>query len=263
MQHFLYNRNFGCNYIFRQTHFNVLGYHGKVSHSYCVMLQKILKNALIYENKPLMEQLEKCAAKIRAYLDDNNIPPGVIFAPMHTLSDIIQTVIAALVMRKPVTVVSVHHSAASLLNKQNNNSCGISIEQFNPELMGGDGGTSFSEIILSLMDNHSNLIIFPDAIPECTCRLAKKNMKTFPATFMGKNYALHSGIPTFSRLLKQPTLFYALYFNKQNELDVDILGCVPHHKINKEMPVIVGKGIATYSNEWILWHYTSFFGFNS
>ncbi|WP_313626349.1 hypothetical protein [Kosakonia sp.] len=259
---FLFGKSYGLNNSFRQTHYNVLGLQSTTTHFFCVMRQKILKNALVNENKQLLEQLEACAAKIRSYIDANNISSHLIFAPLHTVSDILQTVIAAQVTGKPVVVVSVHNSMQSLHEKQNNNSQGISIEQFNPEAMEGNEGNSLQDIIFSLVENQKNLVIFPDALPECTTRLTKKKMKTFPVRLLERSCELHSGLPVFSRLLKQSTLFYCIKLDDKNNLNIDILDCVDHRKIEKKMPELVEQGICRYNNEWTLWHYTSFFSYN-
>ncbi|WP_436873734.1 hypothetical protein [Kosakonia sacchari] len=259
---FLFGKSYGLNNSFRQTHFNVLGFQSNTTHFFCVMRQKILKNALINENKQLLEQLEACAGKIRSYIDENNISSHLIFAPLHTVSDILQTVIAARVTGKPVVVVSVHNSMQSLHEKQNNNSQGISIEQFNPEAMEGNEGNSLQDIIFSLVENQKNLVIFPDALPECTTRLTKKKMKTFPVRLLERSCELHSGLPVFSRLLKQSTLFYCIRLDDKNNLNIDILDCVDHRKIEKKMPELVEQGICRYNNEWTLWHYTSFYSYN-
>lgn len=259
---FLFGKDYGLNSSFRQTHYNILGFQSTTTHFFCVMRQKILKNALAHENKQLLEQLEACAEKIRSYIDENKISSHLIFAPLHTVSDILQTVIAARVTRKPVVVVSVHNSMQSLHEKQNNNSQGISIEQFNPEAMKGNEGNSFQNIIFSLVENQKNLVIFPDAIPECTTRLTKKKMKTYPVRLLERSCELHSGIPVFSRLLKQSTLFYCIQLDDKNNLNVDILDCVGHRKVEKKMPELVELGIGRYNNEWTLWHYTSFFSYN-
>lgn len=259
---FLFGKSYGLNNSFRQTHYNVLGLQSTTTHFFCVMRQKILKNALVNDNKQLLEQLEACAAKIRSYIDANNISSHLIFAPLHTVSDILQTVIAAQVTGKPVVVVSVHNSMQSLHEKQNNNSQGISIEQFNPEAMEGNEGNSLQDIIFSLVENQKNLVIFPDALPECTTRLTKKKMKTFPVRLLERSCELHSGLPVFSRLLKQSTLFYCIKLDDKNNLNIDILDCVDHRKIEKKMPELVEQGICRYNNEWTLWHYTSFFSYN-
>ncbi|MEN0584029.1 MULTISPECIES: hypothetical protein [unclassified Kosakonia] len=259
---FLFGKSYGLNNSFRQTHYNVLGLQSTTTHFFCVMRQKILKNALVNENKQLLEQLEACAGKIRSYIDENNISSHLIFAPLHTVSDILQTVIAARVTGKPVVVVSVHNSMQSLHEKQNNNSQGISIEQFNPEAMEGNEGNSLQNIIFSLVENQKNLVIFPDALPECTTRLTKKKMKTFPVRLLKRSCELHSGLPVFSRLLKQSTLFYCIKLDDKNNLNIDILDCVDHRKIEKKMPELVEQGICRYSNEWTLWHYTSFYSYN-
>lgn len=259
---FLFGKSYGLNNSFRQTHYNVLGLQSTTTHFFCVMRQKILKNALVNENKQLLEQLEACAAKIRSYIDANNISSHLIFAPLHTVSDILQTVIAARVTGKPVVVVSVHNSMQSLHEKQNNNSQGISIEQFNPEAMEGNEGNSLQDIIFSLVENQKNLVIFPDALPECTTRLTKKKMKTFPVRLLERSCELHSGLPVFSRLLKQSTLFYCIKLDDKNNLNIDILDCVDHRMIEKKMPELVEQGICRYNNEWTLWHYTSFYSYN-
>lgn len=259
---FLFGKSYGLNNSFRQTHYNVLGLQSTTTHFFCVIRQKILKNALVNENKKLLEQLEACAGKIRSYIDENNISSHLIFAPLHTVSDILQTVIAARVTGKPVVVVSVHNSMQSLHEKQNNNSQGISIEQFNPEAMEGNEGNSLQNIIFSLVENQKNLVIFPDALPECTTRLTKKKMKTFPVRLLERSCELHSGLPVFSRLLKQSTLFYCIKLDDKNNLNIDILDCVDHRKIEKKMPELVEQGICRYNNEWTLWHYTSFYSYN-
>lgn len=259
---FLFNKDYGLNNSFRQTHYNILGVQSATTHCFCVMRQKILKNALANENKQLLNQLEACAEKIRRYIDENNISSHLIFAPLHTVSDILQTVIAARVTRKPVVVISVHNSMQSLHEKQTNNSQGISIEQFNPEAMEGNEGNSFQDILISLVENQKNLVIFPDAIPECTTRLAKKKMKTYPVKLLERNCELHSGIPVFSRILKQSTLFYCIKLDDKNNFHVDILDCVGHREVEKRMPELVEQGISIFNDEWILWHYTSFFSYN-
>lgn len=258
----MFNRNYGLNDSFSQTHNNILGFPCTVSHHFCVIRQRILKKALLYDNKQLSKQLEICAAEIRHYLDKKNIQSPVIFAPLHTVSDIIQTVIAALVTKKPAVVVSLHDSMGMLEAKQDNNSQGISIEQFNPEVMEGNAGSGFHDVIFSLTENMKSLVIFPDAIPECTTKMAKKKMKTFSVKMFGKSCELHTGLPVFSRLLKQKVLFYSLSLDQGNNLKLKVLDCVEHNEVEKKMPELITDCIQNNSREWILWHYTSFFSYN-
>ncbi len=258
----LFNRSYGMNNSFRQTHYNILGYHSEITHHVCVIQQRILKNALIHENKQLLNQLENCADDIRNYINENELSSQIIFAPLHTVSDIIQTTIAALVTKKPAVVVSVYESMAALDAKQNNNLQGISIEQFNPESMTGNSGSAFHDIVSSLLENKKNLVIFPDAIPECTTRFANKKMKTYPVKMFGNNCELHTGLPVFSRLLKQNALFFSINFDHKNNLNINIIDCIGHKEMELRMPQLVEDCIRKYNNEWTLWHYTSFFSYN-
>ncbi|ATF90582.1 hypothetical protein CO704_00050 [Cedecea neteri] len=247
---------------FRQTHYNILGYDSDITHHVCVIQQRILKNALIYENKQLLNQLENCAKEIRNYIYENKISSQIIFAPLHTVSDIIQTTIAALVTKKPTIVVSVYDSMAALDAKQNNNSQGISIEQFNPESMTGNSGSEFHNIVSSLLENQKNLVIFPDAIPECTTRFTNKKMKTYSVKMFGNSCELHTGLPVFSRLLKQKALFFSINFDQKNNLKMNVIDCMGHKEMEQRMPQLVEDCIRKYNNEWTLWHYTSFFSYN-
>lgn len=258
----LFNKNYGVNKSFKQTHYNILGYHSDITHHVCVIQQRILKNALIHQNKQLLNQLENCAAEIRNYIDENKISSQIIFAPLHTVSDIIQATIAALVTKKPAVVVSVYDSMAALDARQNNNSQGISIEQFNPESMSGNSGSEFHDIVSSLLENQKNLVIFPDAIPECTTRFAKKKMKTYSVKMFGNSCELHTGLPVFSRLLKQKALFYSINLDRKNNLKMNVIDCIGHKEMELKMPQLVESCIRKYNNEWILWHYTSFFSYN-
>ncbi|BEM85516.1 hypothetical protein SME41J_48400 (plasmid) [Serratia marcescens] len=258
----LLNKNYGLNESYRQTHFNILGFHSATTHHVCVIRQRILKRALIHENKQLLKQLERCADEIRNFLHDKNLSGQVIFAPLHTVSDVMQTVIAALVNKKPVVVVSVHDAIPELDTKQNNNRQGIFIEQFSPEAMQGNTGSEFHDVIYSLLSSQKNLVIFPDALPECTTRFAKKKMKTYPVILHGKNCELHTGLPFFSRLLKQKSLFYSIRLDRINNIRLSVLGCVDQQNVEREMPGLIENGISRNHNDWILWHYTSFFCYN-
>lgn len=250
------------NNSFGQTHFNVLGYNCRNTHSEGVLKQRILRNALIYENKKLVSQLEKCASDIRKYIEKNDITSEVIFAPLHTVSDFLQTAIAALVFKKPLVVVSVYNDMKVLVEQRKTNVYGICIEQFNPESMMGDAGSDYQDVILSLIDKKVNLAIFPDAVPECTTKIAKKKMKTYAVTLFKRHSELHTGLPVFSRLLKQKVLFYTLCMDKKYNLKVNVLDCIEHHEVKEKMPELVEEGIRKCSHEWTLWHYTSFYGYN-
>lgn len=257
-----FNKNHGLNDSYRQTHFNILGFHTATTHHVCVTRQRILKRALIHENKELLKQLERCADDIRQYIREKKLSEHVVFAPLHTVSDIIQTVIAALVFKKTAIVVSVHDAIPDLDKRQSNNNHDIFIEQFNPEKMTGNAGSEFQDVIFSLLNNQKNLVIFPDALPECTTKFSNRKMKTYPVRMHGKNCELHSGLPFFSRLLKQKTLFYTISFDNLNNIKLSILDCIDYQHIESRMPLLLEDGIRRYHNEWILWHYTSFFGYN-
>jgi hypothetical protein len=227
------------------------------------MRQRVLRNAIIYENHTLCNHLELCADKLRAFIDENNISKQLIYAPLHMVSDILPTVLAGIVANKKINVISVHSEHVNLIDRQQNNIYGVSIEQFNPAIMRGDKGTAFSDLVSSLINNESNLVVFPDALPECTSRYTSKSMKTHEIILFGRKSHIHSGVNSFSRLLKEPILIYCLFFNEENKrLDVDILGCVDFYDVENATPVLIECGISKYSSEWIMWHYASFFGFN-
>ena len=262
--HWLCRKNYGCNNGFLQTHFNILGYKNPTTHAYCIMRQRVLNNALAYGNKSLHQQLIQCKAKLQSYINDNNISSQLIYAPLHTVSDILPAVLAGMASEKKVNVISVHNGMEHLVAIQKDNIYGFTLEQFNPSVMEGNDGTKLTGLVLSLMNDESNLVIFPDALPECTNRFTPVAMKTQDVVLFNKKAALHAGIYTFSRLLKQPALVYCLYFNSStNQLDVDILGCVNFRDIHNQMPALIETGITKYSKEWIMWHYESFYCFNS
>ncbi|WP_170123782.1 hypothetical protein [Mangrovibacter plantisponsor] len=252
-----------CHQGFEQTHRHILGRANPTRYRDCIIRQKVLRNSLVYGNPALMKQLAQCASKIRQFIDGQALPCLPIFAPMHTVSDVLAGALPGFVTGKPITVVSVHDDIGSSVHTQQNNTFGLALEQFDPGKLQGDNGTTLASLVERLLDQQTSLVIFPDALPECTTRLAGRAMSTQTMMLFGKTAAIHTGLATFSRVVKHPVLFYCLFINGQNELDVDILDYTAYRELHGKLPAIIEHAIQKYSHEWLLWHYTSFFYFHS
>lgn len=260
--HYLLRKKYGKENIFNQTHKNILGTQSKKNYTHNIIQQRILRNALVNGNKKLTTDLLICANKLKTFIANQKIESTPIFAPLHMVSDVVAASLPGLATDKPVTVISVHDEISSKKYTQEHNNLGLSIEQFNPGNLSGDNGSTFTSLINQLMDEKINLVIFPDILPECTLRIAKRKMNTTPIILFGREGSIHNGVNTFSKVLKSRVLFYCLFFNEKQSLDIDILAFPTWRELNNVMPEIIESAINKYSHEWMLWHYSSFFYFN-
>lgn len=219
-----------------------------------------LEKAIYFHRAKKVAELRACAQKLERVAAEIRLSGRpVIFAPLHTLSDVTSVLVVGS-MRGHATAISSHGQCDLLGPREAESLIGlkINLKQLDPLAM---SSREFKASIQSIKENRTNFILFPDILPEITFRLNRKSMRTYDCTLFGRPAKLHSGLNDIARLSGATALFFCL-IEKDGRLDLDILAPVPAAQLTEEAPRVIEAAIRKHAKYWLLWHSPSLFYFN-
>lgn len=232
-------------------------------HSTLWAKSKYWNMAAFQNNRKIINELDKCAKKLTKVVDEIRGNGGnAIFAPLHMESDYLATLIAAFVNPRHATIVTINdnyqtnkHDTRKMLNKR------IMIDRFDIGTKKTSSNLSINEVLTKARSNATNLVIFPDALPELTNRFTNQPMKTRDVTLFGKTAKIHSGIEVLALKMRATIVCYYL-FDNGNYIDIHIETIVDCKKNKNLMPSIIESAIKRHPCSWLLWHSPSFYFYN-
>ncbi len=129
---------------------------------------------------------------------------------------------------------------------------------FNPFVQSQqDASRGIRNIVKLVRNNEADFAVFPDALPEYTRRLGKKH-SYIKSTLFGREAALHEGPYNFPKLMRKDVLPYYVYV-RNGKLNIKILDPIEYTKIKTELPKAIETTIDGMYQQWMLWHFLSFF----
>lgn len=222
-----------------------------------------LEKSIYFHRAKQVRELRACAQKLELAAAEIRLSGRpVLFAPLHTVSDVIPVLVVASMSlgHSHATAISSHGQCAALgpLEAESLKGLKINLTQMDPlDLKPGE----FKAAIAAIKHHRTNFVVFPDILPEITYRLNHKSMRTYDCSLFGRPAKLHSGVNDIARLSGATALFFCL-IEKDGNLDIDILESVPAAKLIAEGPRVIEAAIRKHATQWLLWHSPSLFYFN-
>ncbi|WP_421207087.1 hypothetical protein [Aeromonas sp. 601027] len=204
------------------------------------------------------------ATELRAHADTTK--QGVIFYPFHVFSDEFPIVVLALATKKKLSVISdvskdTWSSKWGQAVSQFRSDWISDLDLYNPfELSENDAAKNIRKIIGECKNDLCDFALFPDALPEYTVRL--RGAHTYKkSTIFERRALLHSGGFVFPRLMKKDILPYYVYV-EGFKLKLRIFPLIDKGDVGDKLPFLIECVIKEKSEQWMLWHFPSFYYFN-
>lgn len=223
--------------------------------------RKWLVKAVTYGQNPrAMRELAECTAQLNAIVEPlHKQGQAVMLAPLHMVSDILTTIVAAGVYPHKATVIT-SISANAHPEEERRTLGGLdlsycSIHDDNKRMAG-----NLMSAVMDAAEGKQNIILFPDITPDFTHSANKDRAAKLPCRIFDRPAKLHSGIIRLSRVISAQVVFYHLYFD--GGIKIKIYPPVPAKKLKEVMPGIIQQSISEHSTDWMLWHAHSLFFIN-
>lgn len=234
---------------------------GKLDFAWLMQRRQWLDVAAVYaRNTALMNHLADCSAQLDqvvAPLHRAGVP--VVLAPMHTVSDVLATLVGADVYPGRATVI-VSGDAQEFVRRapegewrQRLDYCSIHDD---PRQIAG----ALSQAMLEAAEHRRNIILFPDITPDYTLNSNQDPAAKLACHLFGRPAHLHSGIVRLSRALRAQVVFYSLYFDRGVRIRIE--EPIATEQVGRALPEIVERTLRRHADDWLLWHSHSLFFIN-
>lgn len=235
----------------------------KVDYPELMHRRRLLESAFYHSDAELEAMMAACAAKLAiargAVIDDGFVP---VFAPLHFCSDIIATIIAAMVPPGRCHAYSIYKwdYFASCAPDQvaRLNYFKASLPQCHPDAPSVQQRELFKELRSGL----ANVLIFPDALPQFTSSFLGKVMRTRTVKLFGREARLHCGTEEIARIAGGKTggkiIPYYIYW-LGGKLQIRIFEPC---ESTDELASCLELALLECGDQWMLWHFPSVFYFN-
>jgi hypothetical protein len=220
--------------------------------------------AIYYRNRQLTASLQELGIALGRYVEPlRRAGRPVIYAPFHMESDAIALVLAGISSKQMTYVVSTYSKGHFGADEANTfATLGVEMDHFHPETQQTRGGKGLLQVIKEVRRRSASLVVFADAIPEYTNKITKAPMRESEVELFGRRQRIHSGLSDLARSVGGVAVFFYVAFSN-GRLVLNIIGTSEHTGINYYMATQLERALRTHPSSWMLWHYTSFFGYCS
>lgn len=223
--------------------------------------RRLLDLAAVYaHNAQLLHQLAQCSAQLDRVVEPlHRAGNPVLLAPMHTVSDVLATLVGAGVYPGQATVI-VSGDAQEYVRQapahqwlQRLDYCSIHDDR---RLI----ADKLAQAMLEAAEHERNIILFPDITPDYTLNAKKDPSAKQACRLFNRPAQLHSGVVRLSHALRAQVVFYSLYYDRGVQIHID--EPVAAENINHVLPGIVERAMVRHADDWLLWHSHSLFFIN-
>ncbi|WP_282166234.1 hypothetical protein [Shewanella japonica] len=219
-------------------------------------------------NKFLKMQLEKCASVLRDEKENVSKKTGkkIILMPMHIFSDEFACLIASQATEKRLWCLS-NVGNTGWSNNWNSSNCDYDdnfVDNLHLINVFGNKNESKKELysmMKSFKRGTGECLIFSDVLPEYTAQYLNNNKFTNVRLFE-KNALMHSGPFKLPQSLDAVILPYYVHI-RLGKLKIVTLPHIEAEDVNLKLPMVVERVLTSnVGNQWMFWHFTSFFYYN-
>ncbi|BEM59531.1 ABC transporter [Serratia marcescens] len=216
--------------------------------------------ALQARNAALMEHLARCTSQLNQVVEPlHRAGVPVLLAPMHTVSDVLATLVGAGVYPGRATVI-VSGDAQTLARRapegewrQRLDYCSIHDD---PRHIAG----TLSQALLEATEHRRNIILFPDITPDYTLNSTRDASAKLACRLFNRPAHLHSGIVRLSRAMRARVVCYSLYYERGVRIHIE--EPIATEQVGRAVPEIVERTLRRHADDWLLWHSHSLFFIN-
>jgi hypothetical protein len=243
---------------------------GKGWHFYDSLCKFHIK-ALIIGNRSIEKQVYNCSLKLKAFINNYTTLENrkLLLYPMHVYSDEFPILIAERAVDNQLIVISDvkqgkwedkwgeganEHRRRKIEN----------LRLFNPfELNKNDAAREIRNIIKQVRKGEASFSVFPDAIPEYTLRLGSGSGSGSGHSYkrvslFDKEACLHQGPFNYPKLMRTDVLPYYVFIEK-GKIRLKIMEPIKYEDIDLGLPQAIQCAIDEQAEQWMLWHFPSFF----
>jgi len=219
----------------------------------------LVRAATYGRNVQILKEIAECTAQLNAVVEPlHRAGQPVILAPLHTVSDILATMIGAGVYPNKATVIAsfgnhVHSAEELQQGGVNLDYCSIHDQS---DVVAGNLLSS----LMSAARGERNIILFPDITPEFTLGAYQGQTSKLTCQLFQRPAALHNGIIRLSRAISARVVFYSLNYDRG--VKINIYSPLQAAQLKQQMPAIIENTIREHANDWMLWHAHSLYFIN-
>ncbi|WP_148875928.1 ABC transporter [Serratia marcescens] len=215
--------------------------------------------ALQARNAALMEHLAQCSSQLNQVVEPlHRAGVPVVLAPLHTVSDVLATLVGAGVSPGRATVI-VSGDAQTLarrapeVEQQRLDYCSIHDD---PRHIAG----TLTQALLEATAHRRNIILFPDITPDYTLNGTRDASAKLACRLFNRPAHLHSGIVRLSRAIGARVVCYSLYYDRGVRIHIE--EPIAPEQVGRAVPEIVERTLRRHADDWLLWHSHSLFFIN-
>lgn len=219
----------------------------------------LVKAATYGRNAQVLQEIAACTGQLNAVVEPlHRQGQPVMLAPLHMVSDILATMVAAGVYPGKATVIAsfgeqVHSPEELTLGGLNLDYCSIH-DQSN--VIAGNLLSS----VMGAAQGDRNIILFPDITPEFTLGAYQGQTSKLACQLFQRPAKLHNGIVRLSRAISAQVVFYHLYY--EGGVKIKIYPPMQARQLKQQMPEIIEQSIREHADDWMLWHAHSLYFIN-
>lgn len=238
----------------------LLGPDRKINFVWLTQRREALDYAATFgRDEKIMAQLDDCAAqlnKIVKPLHDMGSP--VVLAPMHMVSDILSGIVAGKAYPGNGTVIV--SANAEAYQSEDRRRGGVNLTYCS--IHGNNEGIAenIMSACLSAAKHDTNIIIFPDIVPEYTYKTGATFSSRINCTMFGRKASLHSGVFRLAKVISAKVVFFYLYY--EDGIKIHIHPPMDKKEAFTSMPGLIESAIREHPQDWLLWHLHSLYFIN-
>ncbi|MGR5195772.1 hypothetical protein ACPV4H_17920 [Vibrio rotiferianus] len=219
------------------------------------IIKKTLPYLLATKNKILVNDIKECSDKLSDVT--SKIDDPLILMPLHILSDTAAMLTIAISSTKHNNVIIISDDVRGRMSTSKiydtlikNKITLIPIDNKNSTLV---------NILTKVRSGKESLTIFPDILPEYTSRqMGNKKQRYIKEKIFDKDAFIHEGPAAISKMTSATIVPFYVYENKRR-IEIKILPKIQSSDIQDELAGVIESSLTEKPEQWMLWHYISFF----
>ena len=207
-------------------------------------------------NKLLINDVISCSKTLFEHTGASDGP--IIFMPMHVLSDTVSMLTVVGQSNKNCSVIMISDDDKDELSKTNMYKLHVSNKLTQVKIDTKDHRNLISALS-KVRAGSEYLIIYPDILPEYTRRQAKGTEQEYlNVNIFGKASLIHAGPVSITKMTSATVIPFYIYEEKKR-INIRVFPKIAAKDISKDIPNIIESAIMEKTEQWMLWHYLSFF----
>lgn len=220
-------------------------------------MQRHIVMLLFFGNKCLEKDIMHCAQILSTHAGQDR---PVVFMPLHILNDNLAGVTATLAAGKNNYVVVTNSDDRVKLQQLPWYKTHLA-DRFHTINVETDRRDALPRAIKEVRNKQACLTIFPDILPEYTARLVSRPQPKEQAVIFGRPALRHAGPAKIAGLTDAQVVPFYIYWHR-GHLKIKVMPAMKAVDGLLDLDRVIEEALREKPEQWMLWHFSSFFYFN-